>query len=131
MAEKRFKSSALETIDHLELSNWKIFSHITFFMLFFWLRKFFQIEKLSPNIEFIILLFRFTNFIWIEKFPPIFKVLAIFRNEIATILTLSTLEGGEWRKWGWSHFPFWSSLGDYKSAKYVNNHIQHFALRCP
>ncbi len=32
--------------------------------------------------------------------------LAIFRNEITTILTPSTSEGGEWGRWGWSRFSF-------------------------
>ncbi len=32
--------------------------------------------------------------------------LAIFRNEITTILTYSTSEGGEWERWGWSRFSF-------------------------
>ncbi len=36
--------------------------------------------------------------------------LATFRNEITTILTPSTSEGGEWGRWGWSHFSFWRSL---------------------
>ncbi len=36
--------------------------------------------------------------------------LAIFRNEITTILTPSTSEGGEWGRWGWSRFSFWRSL---------------------
>ncbi len=36
--------------------------------------------------------------------------LAIFRNEITTILTPSTSEGDEWRRWGWSRFEFWRSL---------------------
>ncbi len=32
--------------------------------------------------------------------------LAIFRNEITTILTPSTSEVGEWGRWGWSRFSF-------------------------
>ncbi len=39
--------------------------------------------------------------------------LAIFRNEITTILTIltpSTSEGGECGRWGWSRFSFWRSL---------------------
>ncbi len=32
--------------------------------------------------------------------------LAIFRNEITTILTPSTSEGCEWGRWGWSLFSF-------------------------
>ncbi len=36
--------------------------------------------------------------------------LATFRNEITTILTPSTSEGGEWGRWGWSRFSFWRSL---------------------
>ncbi len=36
--------------------------------------------------------------------------LAIFRNEITTILTRSTSEGGEWGRREWSRFPFWRSL---------------------
>ncbi len=35
---------------------------------------------------------------------------AIFRNEIMTILTPSTSEGGEWGWCGWSLFSFWGSL---------------------
>ncbi len=35
---------------------------------------------------------------------PIF--LAIFRNEITTILTTPISEGGEWGRWGWSRFSF-------------------------
>ncbi len=36
--------------------------------------------------------------------------LAIFRNEITTILTPSTSEGSEWGRWRWSRFSFWRSL---------------------
>ncbi len=36
--------------------------------------------------------------------------LAIFRNEITTIPTPSTSEGGEWGRWGLSRFSFWRSL---------------------
>ncbi len=36
--------------------------------------------------------------------------LTIFRNEITTILTPSTSEGGEWLRWWWSRFTFWRSL---------------------
>ncbi len=32
--------------------------------------------------------------------------LAIFRNEMTTILTPATSEGGEWGRWGWSRFSF-------------------------
>ncbi len=39
--------------------------------------------------------------------PTNVDFLAIFRNEITTILTPSTSEGGGW---GWSCFSFWRSL---------------------
>ncbi len=34
----------------------------------------------------------------------------IFWNEITTILTPLTSEGGEWGRWGWLRFSFWRSL---------------------
>ncbi len=37
-------------------------------------------------------------------------LLAIFQKEITTILTPSTMEGGEWGRRGWSRFSFWKSL---------------------
>ncbi len=36
--------------------------------------------------------------------------LAIFRNEITTILTPSTSEGSKWKRWDWTRFSFWRSL---------------------
>ncbi len=50
-----------------------------------------------------------------------FHFLAIFWNEITTILTPSTSEGGEWGRWGWSRFSFWRSL-NYESAMLIYIH---------
>ncbi len=56
---------------------------------------------------------KFLNFVDMHFSSKIFGVtflaftfLAIFRNEITTILTPSTSEGGEWRRRGWLRFSF-------------------------
>ncbi len=52
------------------------------------------------------------------------RFLAIFRNEMTTILTPSTSEGGEWGRWEWCRFPFWrSQVPDYESAMLIYLYI--------
>ncbi len=53
--------------------------------------------------RFLFRVWKFSDFLWILQ---LFDFLAIFRNEITTILTPSTSEGGKWGRWGWSRFSF-------------------------
>ncbi len=60
---------------------------------------------LSPKLDFDIfnVISPWTGFI-------LHEFLAIFWNEITTILTPSTSEEGEWGRWVWSRFSFWRYL---------------------
>ncbi len=77
---------------------WRNFFEVKFFVIFSNLEKFFRRKLLFTYFFPSLKIFSDTNF------------LAIFRNEITTLLTPSTSEGGKWGRWGWSRFSFWRFL---------------------
>ncbi len=54
--------------------------------------------------------------------------LAIFRNEITTILTPLTSERDEWGRWEWSRFSFWRTLITNPQMNYSKPHKKCYLI---